>query len=123
MPGGTGCSARYPGGWLIGHRSSVVQQAADDVAEHAAAFTLRVAARALGDRRMEVGALESDPSGPREPGEHQIATAAAQKPGLESIDLLGHLHGVVAVHPASRLDVDRLARIELLLEHVAVAVH
>jgi hypothetical protein len=30
---------------------------------------------------------------------------------------------VVAVHPAAGLDVDRLARIQPLLEHVAVAVH
>ena len=70
---------------------------------------------------MEVGALQADPTGPREAVEDEVATAA-QQAGLEPVDLLGHLHGVVPVDPAPGLDVDCLSRLELLLEQVAVPV-
>jgi len=54
--------------------------------------------------------------------EDEVAGAAAEEARLEAVDLLGHLHRVVAVHPTSGLDVDRLAGLEHLLEHVAVSV-
>ena len=71
---------------------------------------------------MEVGALQADPAGSGEAVEHEVAGAAAQEAGLEPVDLLRHLHRVVAEQPASGLDVDRLPRLERLLEHVAVSV-
>src|SRR5947209_2615730 len=70
---------------------------------------------------MEVGALQADPARAGEAVEDQVP-AASEQPGLESVHLLRHLHGVVAVDPAARLDVDRLTGLELLLEHVPVAV-
>ena len=72
---------------------------------------------------MEVGALQTDPARTGEAVEHQVAGPAAEKAGLEPVDLLGHRDRVVAVDPAAGLDVDRLPRLERLLEHVAVAVH
>src|SRR5579875_1648930 len=126
MPGGSGCSARYPAvnamiASLAAVRASVAEQAADHAAERVAAL-LRGAARALGDRRVVVGALQADAARAGEAVEDEVAGAAAEQAGLEAIDLLGHLDRVVAVHPAARLDVDRLAGVEHLLEHVAVAV-
>src|SRR5579862_3905819 len=122
MPGGSGCSCRCPGGWLISPDRLVVQEAADDAAEQAAAASaLGIAASALLDRRVVVGALQADPPGTGEAVEDEVATTAEQA-GLEPVDLLGHLHRVVAIDPAAGLDVDRLARLERLLEHVAVAV-
>ena len=70
---------------------------------------------------MEVGALQADAARAGEAVEHEVA-AAAEEAGLEPVDLLGHRHRVVAVDPAAGLDVDRLAGLERLLEHVAVAV-
>ena len=87
------------------------------------ALTLGIAPGALGHRRVEVGALQPDAARAREPIEDEVAAAPGEKAGLEPIDLLGHLHRVVAVHPAAGLDVDRLPRLEVLLEHIAVAVH
>ncbi len=72
--------------------------------------------------RVEVGALQPDPPGAGEAVEDEVAGAAAQEAGLEAVELLGHLHRMVAVDPTAGLDVDRLPRLEVLLEHVAVAV-
>ena len=88
----------------------------------ASALSLLVAAGArLLYRRVEVGALEADPARAGEAVEHEVAGAAAEEAGLEPVDLLLHRHRVVAEHPAARLYVDRLARLERLLEHVPVA--
>ncbi len=72
-------------------------------------------------RRVEVSALEADPARAREAVEHEVAGAAAEEAGLEPVDLLRHLDRVVAEQPAPGLDVDRLPRLERLLEHVAIA--
>ena len=80
------------------------------------------AAAALLYRRVVVSALEADPAGAGEAVEHEIPAAAAEEAGLEPVELLRHLDRVVAEQPAPGLDVDRLPRLELLLEHVAVAV-
>src|SRR5450755_3525208 len=102
---------------------SVVEQAADDPAEQAAAtLALGVAAAALLHVGMEVGALQADSPGAGEAVEDEVAAAPAEEARLEAVDLLGHLNRMVAVHPAAGLDVDRLAGLEDLLEHVAVAV-
>src|SRR5580704_3142365 len=101
----------------------VVEKAADDVAETASALLLLAAASAgLLSRRVEVGALEADPARTREAVEHEVASAAGEEAGLEPVDLLLHLHRVVAEQPAPGLYVDRLPRLERLLEHVPVAV-
>ena len=71
---------------------------------------------------MVVRALQPDPARPGEAVEDEVAGAAAEQAGLEAVDLLGHLDRVVAEQPAARLDVDRLAGLERLLEHVAVTV-
>ena len=117
--GGGRPDGRKDGSWL----GLAVEQAADEAADQtAAALALGVAARALGHRRVVIGALQPDAARAGEAVEDEVA-AAAQEAGLEPVDLLGHLHGVIAVDPAARLDVDRLAGFEHLLEHVAVAVH
>ena len=72
-------------------------------------------------RRMEVGALEADPARSGEAVEHEVAGAAAEEAGLEAVDLLLHLDRMVAKQPPPWLDVDRLPRLEGLLEHVAVS--
>src|SRR5205807_1449131 len=71
--------------------------------------------------RVEVGALQTNAAGAGEAIEDEVP-ATTQQTGLEPVDLLGHLDGVVAIDPTSGLDVDRLAGVERLLEHVARAV-
>src|SRR5437764_805847 len=75
-----------------------VEQSAYEPTHHVATRALRVTARSLRDRRMEVGALESHPAGACEAVEHEVP-GAAEQPGLEPIQLLGHLDRVVAVDP------------------------
>ena len=74
-------AARYPVAKLIGAgRASVVEQAADDAAEQAAAgLTLGVAAAAILLRRVEVGALQPDPARTGEAIEDEVAGAAAEE--------------------------------------------
>jgi hypothetical protein len=71
---------------------------------------------------VDVRRLDGNPPGPAEPIEDELA-GTAQEAGLEAIDNLLHPDRPVAIDPAARLDIDRLARLEHLLEDVAVAVH
>ena len=87
-----------------------------------AARVALVPARVLLNGWVVVGALQPDASRAGEAVEDEVSGAAAEQAGLEAVDLLGHLHRVVAEQPAARLDVDRLAWLERLLEHVAVTV-
>src|ERR1700733_8324063 len=109
-------------GTTLTNATLVVEQPADDPTEQpATALPLGVAAGALLHGRMEVRALKPDSPRSGEAVEHEIA-GAAHDARLEPVDLLSHLHRVVAEDPAPRLDVDRLPRLKILLEHVAVAV-
>src|SRR5258708_38159613 len=96
----------------------VVEQPADEAAEHAA--TLAACGRRCLHR--EVRALQPDATGAGEPVEDELTGATAEHSRLEVHELLLHADRVVAVDPAAGLDIDRLAGLERLLKHVAVAV-
>src|SRR5207302_6292916 len=103
-------AADGPRGAPTRKRPSVLEQAPDDPADRVRPAALRIAAGTFGYGRMEVSALKADAARPGEAVEHKVA-AAAQESGLEAVHLLAHLHRVVAVDPAARLDVDRLSRV------------
>src|SRR5882724_9421263 len=72
-------------------------------------------------RHMQIHRLDADATGPGEAVDDEVhvgAEEAARKP----VDLGFHRHRDILEQPPARLDVDRLARREGLLEHVAVAV-
>ena len=118
MPDGSGMGGEVSG--CEGHQ--LPSSPPSDAADHVPAALLGIAA-ALAHGRVVVHALQADPARAGEAVEHEVAGPAAQQAGLEPVHLLGHRHRVVAVQPAAGLDVDRLAGLEPLLEHVAVAVH
>src|SRR5690348_12138469 len=70
---------------------------------------------------MYVRGLDADAPGPGETVEDEVA-AAAEDAGAQPVHLLLHRDLTVAVDPTAGLDVDRLAGLEHLVEHVPVAV-
>src|SRR5947209_5058708 len=75
----------------------------------------------VGGRKVHVRGLDPDASRAGEAIEDELP-GAAEHAGLEPVDLLLHRDARIAIDPTARLDVDRFAGVEPLLEHVAVAV-
>src|SRR5664280_1141000 len=71
-------------------------------------------------REVDVGRLDRHPARTTEAVEDKLARSA-QESGLEAVDDLLHRDRAVPIDPAARLDIDRLARVEGLLEDVAIA--
>src|ERR1700733_1826378 len=103
----------------------IIQQAPEQTTDDAAP-ALRLPLTATGSGlcagRVVVGALKAYPAWAGEAIEDEVA-GAAEEARLEAVHLLAHRDRVVVVEPAARFDVDRLARLEVLLEDVAVAVN
>src|ERR1700749_4227941 len=103
-------------------RDSVVQQSADDAADHASGAPVASARRTPLRGRVVVRALQADAARASEAVEDELAGSGGEQAGLEVHDLLLHLDRVFLVNPSPGLDIDRLPRVEVLLKQVAVSV-
>src|SRR5579875_2226689 len=101
----------------------IIQQPSEQATDHPPGRRLRLTASGSGlsSGRVVVGALQADPPRAGEAVENEVP-GTAEEARLEAVDLLAHRDRVVVVEPAAGPDVDRLARLERLLEDVAVAV-